>query len=151
MKKRGGEKNTKGFVQLPMWDPIDDKFQDGTQVSKTADTDGIPSATYHEVDMTMEMFLYPPLTAVIQSIMVEIAEEREAGRVRPFVELSLPKLIENEKHRRRGMGEMLGTIQPRKTFKPPLDTPAQRWERQQEEIRTLRKQNDRAIMRILEG
>ena len=130
------KKNQQGYTQLPIWDPVEDRFQPGiTQTARLDEANG--GGAYHEVDHTTDAFfssLNSPaaLTSVIQSIMVEIAEEREAGVLRPFVE-----------------GEPIGMIQKRKPFTSPPETRAQRYERKQEEIRALRASNDAAIRRIL--
>jgi hypothetical protein len=122
-----------GFQQLPMWDPTEEQFQDGTQTGRPRQILALPgSKTYFAADVEATTFYDTMIDSTVRDIMVEIAQEREYGLVRPFVE-----------------GEPIGMIQKPKPFNPPVETRAQRYERKQQELRTLRASNDAAINRIL--
>lgn len=125
--------NNQGHVQHPTWDPDTERLNSAVLHTEKSRGDDAPRPnTYHGIDESLEAWYTG--AGLVLSIMMEIAEEREAGTLRPFVE-----------------GEPIGKIQKRKPFRPPLESPAQRYEQRQERLRTLRVKNDRAIARILGG
>ena len=145
------KRNRRGHHVNPIYDMDADRLRpDGTKTDRTQPEPTL-SSTWHGVDETFDVWYTPPLESVLISIMLEIAEEREAGRVKPFIEVSLPKLVDNKYHRRRGMGEPIGVIQKSKPFVQRTETEADRYERRQEEVRALRAKNDAAMRRILEN
>jgi len=68
------------------------------------------------------------LETALDFIRQEIADDYEAGKVKPFVE-----------------GEQIGMRQPRRMLVTYIETPEKRWERRQKALRALRARNDHRI------
>jgi hypothetical protein len=115
-----------------MWDPVEEQFQAGRQAGQPTTPDAAPAGAHYAADLETATFYDTMLDTTVRDIMIEIAEEREHGLVRPFVE-----------------GEPIGMIQKPKPFNPPVETRAKRYERKQQELRALRASNDAAIRRTL--